>query len=179
MLWTAFVSNNRDTVNRCPCLTKRPSSELLLVFCGAKKAGQLKVKDFLLKQPPLFSICTYFCLALILPQKTALHTHSALKLLLEGKEALKGLNPRADGTRARMGPDRQDGQGKKANSKEVEVKRLPEEWLDIENMLMFLKNTRMTQSHHPFAVFLQKCCTFELFFLLYVLPSLCFLYWQQ
>lgn len=116
------------------------------MFCGAKQTGQFKVKDFLLKRPPLFSICTYFCPALIPPQKTALHTHSALKLLLEGEEALKGLNPRADGTRARMGPDSQDGRGKKANSKEVEVKRLPEKWLVIENMVMFWKNTRMTQS---------------------------------
>lgn len=87
------------------------------VLWGNKKQEQLKVRDFLLKHPFLFSICTYFCLALILPQKTAFHTHSALKLLLEGKEALKGLNPRADGTRARMGQDRQDGQGKKGEVK--------------------------------------------------------------
>lgn len=61
--------------------------------------------------------CTYFCPALILyPQKTALHTHSAFKLLLEGKEALKGLNHRADGTRARTG---QLGRDQKAKSERM------------------------------------------------------------
>lgn len=115
ILQTPFVSNNIGTINQCPCLTKRPSSELPRVFCGAaRRRGQLKVKDFLLKHPLLFSPCTYFCPALILPslKKTAFHTHSALKLLLEGKEALKGLNPRADGTWARMEKDRLDGCGK-------------------------------------------------------------------
>lgn len=86
--------------------------------------GQFKVEVLLLKCPPMFSICTYFCPALIRHQKTAFHTLSALKLLVEGKEALKGLKPRADGTRARTALDRQDGRGEKANSMEAEVKRL-------------------------------------------------------
>ena len=51
------------------------------------------------------------------PKKSAFHTHSALKLLLEGKEALKGLKPRADGTQARTGQDKQDGWGKKGEVK--------------------------------------------------------------
>lgn len=79
------------------------------MFCGDKRTGQ---KNFL-KRPFLFSVCPYFCLALILLQKTAFHTHSALKLLLLGQEALRGLNPKADGTLARTDLDEQDGWGKK------------------------------------------------------------------
>lgn len=61
------------------------------------------------------------------PKKTAFHTHSALKLLLEGKEALKGLNLRVDGS---PGQDRAGqpaglgggGERQKRKSKEEEVK---------------------------------------------------------
>lgn len=59
------------------------------------------------------------------PQKTAFPTHSALKLLLEGKEALKGLNPWVDGSpgQDRAGqPAGPRGERKARKSKEEEVK---------------------------------------------------------
>lgn len=75
-----------------------------------------------------------------------------------------------------MGQDRQDGRGKKAKSKEVEVKRLPEKVLGIENMLMALKKKYKESRavHHQIGIFLQRSCIFYLFFLLYTQPSLCF-----
>lgn len=115
ILQTPFVSNNLGTINQCPCLTKRPSSELPGCFVGQREGGDNSRSNTF-----YWSICSCSHPVPISVQlwsfprlkKTAFHTHSALKLLLEGKEALKGLNPRADGTWASMEKDRLDGRGK-------------------------------------------------------------------
>lgn len=153
ILRIAFVSNNRDTINSCPCLTKRPLFRVTVgVLWGNKKRGQSEVRDFLLKRPLLYSICTYFCPALILNQKTAFHTHSALKLLLKGKEALKGLNPGADGGRPGWGRIDRTYRGEEAKSKEVEVRRVPEVVQRLENMSL-IKCEGGSEFCHQIAIF--------------------------
>lgn len=107
ILQTAFVSNNQDTIT-LP-LKKSPRGSDCGCYVWQQGAGTIQGQRLPLEAPtPVLDLYLFLSGSDPSPQKIAFHTHSALKLLLEGKEALKGLNPRADGTWARTG---QDGAG--------------------------------------------------------------------
>lgn len=97
------------------------------------------------------------------PKKNAFHTYSALKLLLEGKEALKGLNPRVDGSPGQDRAGQPAGPGRKKKKVKGRGSEKPLKKCQLRpntSAPAKYKDSRVT--HNQIPVILKRRCIFEL-----------------